>query len=68
MLFSRMIRLLELEKPFNVENYYKDFSDFKGKCIITNKKSYTQDIEELEEEKITVVQYFDIGKSILVVK
>jgi len=58
-LFNRMIRLLRQENPTNIEIYYTDYIDFKGNCLITNKKSYTTDIDELNEEKITVIEYFD---------
>lgn len=67
-LFNRMIRLLQKENPANIEKYYTDYIDFKGNCLLTNKKSYTTDIDELNEEKITVIEDFDDKKTFNVIK
>lgn len=66
-LFSRMIRLLEQNGTTPIHGYYNHFTNFEGNCLITNKQSYTDDLEELAEEGITVVELFDKGKTFLVI-
>jgi hypothetical protein len=61
-LFNRMIRLLKLETPTQISYYFTHYSNFNGNCILTNKKSYTDDVAELRAESITVVQDFDENK------
>lgn len=66
-LFNRMIRLLEQNGTNPIDHYYTDFINFKGNCLITNKKSYTDNKAELDEEMITVVEFFDQGETFLVI-
>lgn len=66
-LFNKMIRFLEQNGANPIDHYYKNFTNFKGNCLITNKESYTDDKAELNEEMITVVELFDEGKTFRVI-
>ena len=61
-LFSDMIKLLKLKKPEDITPYFTDYKDFKGNCLITNKKTFTNNLILLEHYKMAVVEDFEEGK------
>jgi hypothetical protein len=67
-LFSDMIKLLKLKKPTDISMYFTDFKDFKGNCLITNKKSLTNDLDLLKYYKMTIIEDFDEKQKINVIK
>lgn len=66
--FNAMIRYIKTKKAKKIDLPYKTFTDFKGNCLITNKKSYTTNKGELKKNRITVVEDFDEGKTFNVIK
>lgn len=66
--FNKMIRYLKTKKAKRKVLPYKAYTDFVGNCLLTNKKSYSNNIGELKKERITVVEDFDEGKTHNVVK
>lgn len=67
-LFSDMIKLLKLKKPIDISIYFTDYKDFKGNCLITNRKTFTNDLVLLKYYKMTIVEDFDEKKKINVIK
>jgi hypothetical protein len=48
--------------------HFTDFKDFKGNCLITNKKSLTNDLDLLKYYKMTIIEDFDEKQKINVIK
>ncbi len=66
--FNKMIRYLKTTKAKKISLPFTQYSAFKGNCLLTNKKSYTNKKKELKKEKMMVIEDFDIGKSFKVLK
>lgn len=66
-LFSDMIRLLNLQIAGDLTSYYTNFNEFKGNCLVTNKKSFTSDLNLLNYYKMVVIEDFDEVKKFRVI-